>query len=254
MTASGATREDADVVSSSDDYARRFSGAVGAYFLEVQRDSTLELLRPFAGASVLDVGGGHGQLTGALVEAGLEVTVLGSDPACERRLLPWTGSGRARFLAADLIEPGLAAQSFDVVISYRLLPHVRRWPELVATLSRLARRAVIVDYPTRRSVNLLAELLFGLKLGVEKDTRPFTVFDDAELERAFAGHGLRPTGRAAQFLLPMALHRATRSAALARALEGAARAFGLTRRFGSPVILRLEREAAATPARRPLVS
>ncbi len=233
-------REDADVVTSSDDYARRFSGAVGRYFLEVQAAATLELLRPFPGASVLDLGGGHGQLTGALVESGHELTVLGSDPACEKRVLPWTRGGRARFLAADLIEPGLADRSFDVVISYRLLPHARRWPELVATLTRLARAAVIVDYPTRRSVNAAAELLFGLKKGVEQDTRPFTVFGDRELEQAFGAHGFRPTGRRAQFFFPMALHRTTRSAALARALEGAARSLQLTRFFGSPVILRLE--------------
>jgi hypothetical protein len=98
----------------------------------------------------------------------------------------------------------------------------------------------VVDYPTRRSVNAVAELLFGLKQGVEKDTRPFTVFEDAEIERAFAAQGFRPTGRAPQVLVPRALHRATGSAPLARALEGAGRACGLTRLLGSPVILRLE--------------
>ena len=166
--------------------------------------------------------------------------MLGSDPACEKRVEPWTRRGRARFLAADLLEPGLEPRSFEVVLSYRLLPHVARWPALVATLARLARRAVIVDYPTRRSVNAIADLTFGLKRGVEKDTRPFTVFADAEIEGAFAANGFRRTGRAPQFLLPMALHRATGSAALARALEGAGRLSGLTRLLGSPVILRLE--------------
>jgi len=72
-------------------------------------------------------------------------------------------------------------RSYDVVLSYRLLPHVRRWPEL----------------------------------------RPFTVFSDGEVERAFAAHAFFPTG--------------------ARGLEGTASALGLTRALGSPVILRLER-------------
>jgi hypothetical protein len=39
----------------------------------------------------------------------------------------------------------------------------------------------------------------------------------------------------------MALHRAAGRAGLARGLEGLARAAFLTRLFGSPVILRLER-------------
>lgn len=234
-------REDADVETSSDTYARRFAGPVGAFFLERQARAVLELLRPWPQASVLDVGGGHGQVTGALVEAGHAVTVLGSDAACEARVRQWTGAGRARFLAADLVEPGLAERSFDLVVSLRLLPHARSVERLVASLARLARAAVVVDYPTRRSVNALSSFFFGLKRGVEGDTRPFRVFADAEVEAAFAAHGFAPTGRRPQFLAPMALYRAARSAVLARALEGAASGLGLTRAFGSPVVLRLER-------------
>jgi SAM-dependent methyltransferase len=236
-----ALREDADVLTSTDAYARRFQGAVGSYFLERQSRAVLDLLRPWPGASVLDVGGGHGQVTGPIVEAGYAVTVLGSDPACEARVREWTGSGRARFVAADLLAPGLRDRSYDVVLSLRLLPHVRRMPELVATLARLARTAVVVDYPTRRSVNVVAELFFGLKQGVEGDTRPFTVFSDREIETAFAAHGYSPKARRPQFLAPMALYRALGSAAIARAIEGAAEALGLTAVLGSPVVLRLER-------------
>ena len=236
-----AASEDADVVSSSDAYARRFAGGVGRFFLERQAEAVLELVRPWPGASVLDVGGGHGQVTGPLVDAGYAVSVLGSAPSCEARVSEWTRSGRARFLAADLLAPGLPERSFDVVLSLRLLPHVRRVGELVATLARLAKLAVVVDYPTRRSVNALAGPLFGLKQGVEGDTRPFTVFSDSEIEASFAEHGFRPAARRPQFFLPMALYRALGSAGVARASERAARALGLTRAFGSPVVLRLER-------------
>lgn len=236
-----ALREDADVETSSDAYARRFAGAVGRYFLERQAEAVLDLLRPWPGASVLDVGGGHGQVTGRLVEAGHVVTILGSAASCEARVREWTGSGRAQFLAADLLAPGLPERSFDVVLSLRLLPHVRGVGELIGTLARLARRAVVVDYPTRRSVNAVSGLFFGLKQGVEGDTRRFTVFSDREIETAFAAHGFSPRDRRPQFLAPMALYRALGSARLARALEGAASALGLTRALGSPVVLRLER-------------
>ncbi len=234
-------REDADVETSSEGYARRFAGPVGRFFLERQAQATLDLLRPFPGASVLDVGGGHGQVTGPLVAAGHAVTVLGSDTSCEARVREWTATGRARFVAGDLLAPPIPDRSHDVVLSYRLLPHVRRWPELVAALSRLSRAVLLVDYPTRRSVNAAADFFFGLKKGVEGDTRPFSVFSDGEVERAFASHGFVRTGRRPQFFFPMALHRGLRSARLARALEGAASGLGLTRALGSPVILRLER-------------
>jgi hypothetical protein len=80
-----------------------------------------------------------------------------------------------------------------------------------------------------------------MKKGVEGDTRPFAVFSDAEVRDAFAAHGFEAAARRPQFLLPMALHRALRTAALSRGAEAAASASGLTSLFGSPVILKAER-------------
>src|SRR5215210_4965036 len=83
-------REDADIDTSSEDYARRFSGAVGRWFVETQTRITLSLIGALpVGASVLDVGGGHAQIAPPLIEAGYEVTVVGSDASCSARLQPW---------------------------------------------------------------------------------------------------------------------------------------------------------------------
>jgi SAM-dependent methyltransferase len=235
--------EDADVETSSEDYARRFAGPVGAYLLERQAQTTLDLLRPYPAAALLDVGGGHGQVTGPLVEAGYAVTIFASAEACRERVRPWTDAGRAQFRSGDLLRLPFPDRAFDVALAYRLLAHVRRWPDLIGELARVARRAVIVDYPTTRSANAFSGALFGLKKGVEGNTRPFTVFADAQIERAFAARGFRLAERRPQFFFPMALHRAMGVAALSRALERGASALGLTRGLGSPVILRLERDA-----------
>jgi 2-polyprenyl-3-methyl-5-hydroxy-6-metoxy-1,4-benzoquinol methylase len=232
---------DADVETSSAAYARRFEGRVGEWFLDVQARTTLDLLRPRPGISVLDVGGGHAQLTGPLVEAGCDVTVYGSAESCAERVQEWVRAGRARFRSGPLLRAPWPDASFDAVIAFRLLPHVERWRELVAELARLARQSVIVDYPTTRSVNALSGALFGLKKGVERDTRPFRVFRDAEVEEALAAAGFAPTARRPQFFFPMALHRGLRAAPLSRGIEAAARVAGLTRALGSPVILRAER-------------
>ncbi len=234
-------REDADVETSSAGYAGRFAGPVGAWFLEVQARTTLNLLRPWPGARVLDLGGGHGQVLGPLVAAGYDVTVYGSAEVCGERLRTWTEAGRARFEAGDLLRASWPDRAFDVVICYRLLAHARRWRDLVAELCRLARHVVLVDYPSRRSVNALADAFFGLKKGVEGNTRRFAVFRDGEVVSAFAAASFEPTDRRPEFFFPMALHRALGSAPLAKAMEGSASALGLTRAFGSPVILRLER-------------
>jgi len=218
---------------------------VGAFFLELQARITLDMLRPWPGARVLDVGGGHGQLTGPLLEAGHGVTVYGSsERACGEELREQVERGAVTFDAGDLLHGPWQDGAFDVVVSYRLLPHVVDWNALVAELCRLARRAVVVDYPTRRSLNALASIFFPLKKRVEGNTRPFTVFGDREIEEAFASQGFTVTARRGEFFLPMALHRALRLAGLSRVLESAARVVGLTRALGSPVILRAERREA----------
>lgn len=234
-----ADHEDADVEASSEAYAGRFAGAVGKFFLQAQARATLALLP--ARAAVLDVGGGHAQLTGPLVEAGHEVTVFGSAEVCRERLRPWLDAGRVRFQAGELLKLPFDDRSFDVALAFRLLPHVARWADLVAELCRVARSTVVVDYPTTRSVNAVSRALFALKKGVEGDTRPFAVFRDRQILEAFQVCGFEAAGRRPQFFFPMALHRALGLAPISRALEGAARVTGLTHALGSPVILKAER-------------
>lgn len=236
--------ETPDVETASDDYATRFAGAVGAWFLERQTRITLELLAPWPGASVLDVGGGHAQLAVPLVERGFAVTVTGSTPACRARLDTRLAEGSFGFDVADVLRLPYEDTSFDVVIAFRLLPHVERWPRLVAELCRVARHAVIVDYPDRRSVNAVAEPLFGLKARVERNTRTYLVFRRRRLLDAFREAGFTNPVARPQFLLPMAAHRAVGRAPVSRAVERVLAATGLTTVLGSPVILRVERGQA----------
>jgi 2-polyprenyl-3-methyl-5-hydroxy-6-metoxy-1,4-benzoquinol methylase len=193
---------------------------------------------------VLDVGGGHGQLTRPLLDAGFDVTVLASGPdACGADVRALSREGRLRLECGDLLHAPWPDRAFDAVVCFRLLPHARDWRALAAELARLAAVSVVLDYPTLRSVNAVSGALFGLKHRVEGDTRPFTVFRDREVAAALAAHGFEVTARRPQFFFPMVLHRALRSRRLARALEASAAAAGLTRTLGSPVILRLERRA-----------
>ena len=124
--------ENADIGTSSEDYARRFAGAVGRWFVETQSRMTLSLLGTLPiGASILDVGGGHAQIAPPLIEAGYEVTVVGSDPVCGARLQPWLSTGRCRFEVADLQALPFSDTSFDAVVCLRLLPHSISWRDLI---------------------------------------------------------------------------------------------------------------------------
>ena len=81
--------ETADIETSSEGYASRFSGAVGTWMLNIQTEATLQMLQDYPQATVLDVGGGHGQITAPLIENGYQVTVLGSSEVCQARIQPW---------------------------------------------------------------------------------------------------------------------------------------------------------------------
>lgn len=237
-----AWRERADVETSSEGYARRFSGPVGGYFLETQAAILLEMLAPFPGARVLDVGGGHAQLAGRLLEKGFEVTVVGSEEVCRARLDRLLPQGSFEFHACDLLDLPFPDGSFDVVIAFRLLAHVPRWRELVAELCRVSNRVVVVDYSDVRSFNILYALLFPWKKKIEGNTRSFICFKPGEMSAELARHGFGQTSIRRQFFVPMVVHRALSSLGISRGLERVSRFFGLTRAFGSPVVLRAERE------------
>lgn len=238
--------EDADIETSSDDYARRFQGDVGRWFLETQTRVALKLLRDLpTGASILDVGGGHGQIAPSLIEAGYEVTVVGSSPICAARLEPWTTSGRCRFEVADLRALPYADRSFDAVVCFRLLPHSVSWKGLIGEVCRVARRSVVLDYPSVRSANILSARLFKLKRGIELNTREFMLFTPSQIRVAFADQSFLVRKEQPQFLLPMVLHRWAGQAALSRLAETPGRLLGLTRWLGSPIIVRADRRAPA---------
>lgn len=237
-----------DVVTSMDAYAERFSGRLGRYFLEVQGTLILSALSHLPpGSAVLDVGGGHAQLTPYLLDAGFEVLTVGSERSCSRRLAPWSDDERLCFQVADLLNLPYPADSFDAVVAVRLMAHVPAWRDFLTGLCRLARDTVAIDYPSLHSVNRFADRLFLLKRELEGDTRPFSVYEPTRIRQAFADEGFRVGAVHPQFLLPMALYRSLGSAGLARSLEGVARLSGLTRLLGSPVITAARREDATEP-------
>lgn len=234
--------EEPDVETSSEGYASRFRGESGRYFLEVQTAIALEMLAPYPGARVLDVGGGHAQLAVPLVERGFDVTVVGSGEVCRDRLDRLLPRDQFAFQACDLLRLPFADRSFDVVIAFRLIAHVERWRELVRELCRVAERAVILDYSDARSFNLFYGPLFRLKKAIEGNTRTFLVFRPGEVAGEMARHGFcRPVTRRELFV-PMVVHRAVDRGGFSRGVERVSSLVGLTRALGSPVVLRAERQ------------
>jgi len=228
-----------DIETSSEGYAARFSGPAGEYLLEVQDASTSALISRYADGSVLDVGGGHGQLLNLYAKHRMDVTVHGSDEACFARL----DQDAAPFqtVVSDILKLPFEDRSFDVVVAVRLISHVEAWPDVLAEMCRVARSAVIFDYPSKRSLNALTPLLFNLKRGIEKNTRTYALFSHRELSSVLTSLGFSEIAEYKQFFLPMVIHRILKGGKLPRIAESFSRSIGLTRALGSPIMLRAER-------------
>lgn len=234
----GHATETADIETASDDYASRFAGTVGKYFLDVQARLTLELLRDLPRASVLDVGGGHAQLTMPLADNGYKVTVTGSADSCRARLEKYCEKGSFSYITCDSLNLPFEDNQFDVVMAFRLLPHVTQWQGLIKEMCRVAGKAVIFDYPDKRSANILYDILFDLKKNMEGNTRSYTLFSRKEIMAELASNYFAVPVFRPEFFVPMVIHRKLKNPAISRSLEAVSRLTGLTALFGSPIILR----------------
>ena len=236
--------ETADIETSSDKYAKRFSGAAGEWMLDVQERTTLSLISNMAPCKALDVGGGHGQITMPLCREGYDVTVIGSSESCRKRIESPVKDGKCTFQVGNVIDLPFEDNSFPLVLAFRLLTHCSNWPKLVSELCRVSAGTVIVDYPTSQSMNAIAPALFKAKKRFEKDTRTWKLFRHSEVASEFESHGLHKSNARAQFFWPMVLHRAVKSRKLSIFMESVPRVLGLTHLAGSPVIARFDKEAS----------
>lgn len=228
--------ETADIHSSTDEYATRFAGPSGQWMLDVQERELRKALKGQAPGKAIDVGGGHAQTAPVLQSLGFDTLVTGSDQSCQHRL-----SSDTPFEIANHLQLPHEDRSMTVAVCFRLLTHCERWEELVSELCRVADDRVVIDYPARISVNVLAEVLFSFKKKFEKNTRTYAIFSHKDVREAFAKHGFTLTKRHPQFFCPMVLHRMLKTPKISRFLEGIARITGLTTLFGSPVVLEAQR-------------
>ncbi|OVE73832.1 hypothetical protein BVX94_02635 [bacterium B17] len=230
--------ETADIETSSEDYAGRFSSAAGKWMLRLQEKVVLGWIKHENKYSVLDVGGGHGQLAGPILSQGIDVTVLGSSDECAARL----DSEKIKFVKGNIIEIPFGDKSFDTTVSIRLLPHCGEWQKLISELCRVAGKTVIVDYPTGQSVNCLSSMMFGMKKKVEGNTRQYRLFKRFDVRDEFKKNGFVLRSRKPEFFLPMVMHRMINCPYISSFLEFPFRILGLTGLFGSPILELYSRE------------
>ncbi|MBN2055920.1 class I SAM-dependent methyltransferase [bacterium] len=217
----------------------RFGGAVGAYFQQVHERQLWELMPDPEGLKVLDVGAGTGRFSLPLRRRGAEVMAVDAS-------LPMLVEAMRKAAALDIrLSCGQADahalpfkdRSFDVVVSSRMLMHVLDWRAVLAELCRISRRVVIVDFPPRSSIAVLAPVLLPLKKRIKRSTQVYAVLSEREVGEEFARCGFFVAARSRQFLLPFFVHRMMKRPAWSDGVERCMRRLGLTGRLGAPLTL-----------------
>ena len=232
-----------DVASSSNEYAKRFAGEAGAYFLETQKNCVVKLLSnlvlPNENPKILELGGGHCQLLDTYLDLGFFVTIQGSD---ERSFIRPTELGyknNAKIFYLELPINKLETipdNSYDIVSGIRLMAHIANWQNYLEQALRISKHGIIFDYASLYTINILSPILFSLKKRIEKNTRPFYCQSSSDVIKTLNKHGAKEVDSIPQFIFPMGIHRIIKSKALSQKLENLGSKLGLSY-LGSPVVV-----------------
>lgn len=150
------------------------------------------------GATVVEVGGGIGQLQVELLRRGaaagtvVEVVPAYAAPAAE--LARATGvDAKSTFLLADLLETPDAIGSSDIVVLRRVVCCSPDGPALLGVAASKARRTVLASYPRDRVLTRAFVRAQNAALALIRKRFRAYVHPPDVLERVLADHGLRRT-------------------------------------------------------------
>ena len=150
-----------------------------------------------AGATVLEIGGGIGDIQLELLKRGAARTVnLELSPAYDdeaRALLREAGlEGRAERQITDIAADGDTVDAADVVILHRVVCCYPDYERLLSAVASHARRLVVFSHPPRNAVSRFVLALQNLALRLmRREFRTFAHPPDAML-RVLEERGLRP--------------------------------------------------------------
>ncbi len=217
-----------DVASSSHEYAERFSGPVGEYFLDVQKECIQKVLVEFIETNsnnlnvrILELGGGHCQLTDFYLNLGYSVTIQGSDERSFTRALDlgYGNNPKVSFKISPLDRLNFNDSEFDLVSGIRLMAHVKDWRFFLKEMLRVSSQGIVFDYARLYTLNYFSPLLFQIKKRIEGNTRPFYCQSKSCVKEELKKLGCTKINTDDQFAFPMGLHRLVAKPELSSRIE-----------------------------------
>jgi SAM-dependent methyltransferase len=206
----------------------RYGGPMGSFFLAEEATRFRTMIHRFGHcSSILDLGAGTGKLA-----ATVSAPYMAMDRSVAMLHMLRTRTPTVPLVVGDAQALPFRSQSVDILCASRLLMHLPDWPLMAAESCRVARRAVILDFPVSPSLAALEPRLWPL---CRRDAHPpHRVFTVREVRRVFAQHGFREVTVHRGFVLPYRLHRLLKTAWVSHLFERVVRGVGLAYLLGSP--------------------
>ncbi|MDA8363627.1 MAG: class I SAM-dependent methyltransferase [Gammaproteobacteria bacterium] len=153
---------------SAEDYEAWYRTARGSWIAEAEFSLMMSLMRPAAGASLLDVGSGTGHFSRRFAAAGLAVTGLDADAG----MLAWArrAGGGVAYIQGTAAALPFASGSFDHVAAVTSLCFVAQPSGALAELWRVCRSGVLLGLLNRNSLLHRAKRGTGSYRGARWDT------------------------------------------------------------------------------------
>jgi ubiquinone/menaquinone biosynthesis C-methylase UbiE len=216
-----------------------FSGPIGELVAEREEQRLLEFVGDLQGKKVLDVGTGTGRAALALARKGAQVT--GVDASAQMLNVARTRLAASNiaveFLPGDAHALAFSDESFDVVVSLRMLMHARDWRICLGELCRVARNRLVLDYPPMLSAAALQVGMRRVAKLAGRTVETYRVISTSSIRSVLRSNGFEIVNLHRQFVLPIAFHKFMGSRRFTVRIEGLLAALGFSRIFGAPVMI-----------------
>jgi hypothetical protein len=181
-------------------FARRLANRYRKHGLDKTARTMVEFLRELGieGASVLEIGGGVGEIEVELLQAGAaRAQNLELSPAYEEEARTLAGQagvqGRLDWRIHDLAEDPGAVEPADLVVLHRVVCCYPDYERLLGAAADHARRALVFSYPPRNALSRAFYGVFNLVMRLTRSSFRGFAHPAGAMLAVLEDHGLRRT-------------------------------------------------------------
>ena len=220
----------------------RFGGSFGRYLEVTEIVALASAIAPYRG-SVLDVGAGTGKLSLPLLEQHREVVSL--DASLEMLSVAKNKTLEAglklRPVICDVHKLCFGDNTFECVVCSRVLMHLLNRDRAIDELCRVAKTAIILDFPPILSLAGVDSLFKRVMRAFNASVHPYRAFRIRQIVRRLRKNDFEVVSLRRQFFLPVVLHRMLDRPKLSEKIERFLDRLGLVRALGAPVTIKAVR-------------